>query len=322
MPPLELESNYSTTTIAQNTSQAPRNAYLFGHPIGNSLAPAFHNTIFSALNPTWHFHLLDSLNHSDFLRVMHSDDFIGAAITTPHKVTFLKEVDEVIPHAQIIGAINTIFVRLDASGQRRYIGTNTDCYGVRDALVENYPQVMGGARGKPGLVIGGGGAARSAVYALAELVGSSVIYLVNRDKSETESMIAQFQDPGFQAELLHITTVAHAEALEAPVVVIGAIPDTAPSTPGERIARDLVVAFLSKEKKGVLVDMCYTPSPRTELAQIAQKAGWTVIPGTEVMVFQGIAQDLLWTERPVEELPVQAVTGLIRDRVSLHSLQE
>ncbi|KAH0542507.1 hypothetical protein FGG08_003103 [Glutinoglossum americanum] len=307
--------SYGTTTVAQNPSQTPRNAYLFGQPIAHSLAPIFHNTIFGALNLAWRFHLFESLSFVDFLSVMHREDFIGAAITIPHKATFLKEVDELTPHAKVIGAINTVFVRCDSEGRRRYVGTNTDCFGVRDAFIKNHPQIAEKARGKPGLVLGSGGAARSAVYALAECMGCSIVYLVNRDKGETETMILQFRDVGLKAEVRHVTSVAQAAILEAPVVVVGAVPDTPPMTPEEREVREVVEAFLRNEEKGVLVDMCYSPEPWTELAKSAREAGWEVVVGTEVMIFQGIVQDMLWTERPVEEMPVQEVTKFIRDQV-------
>jgi quinate dehydrogenase len=61
--------------------------------------------------------------------------------------------------------------------------------------------------------------------------------------------------------------------------------------------------------------MCYTPDPWTELAKAARAAGWGVVVGTEVMIFQGIAQDLLWTERPLDEILVQMVAEPIRSRV-------
>jgi quinate dehydrogenase len=244
------ESGCGASAIAQGPSQTPRNAYLFGQPVAHSLAPVLHNAVFKALSLAWRFHLFESLSHADFLSVMRREDFIGAAITTPHKVAFLKEVDEVTSWARVIGAINTVFVRHDNEGKRKYIGTNTDCVGVRDALVVNHPQVAEKAKGRPGLVLGGGGAARSAVYALAECIGSSVVYLVNRDKGEAEAVVSQFRDAGFTAEVLHVTSVAQVEALEAPLVVVGAVPDAPPATSEEREAREIVKAFLGKGEKG------------------------------------------------------------------------
>jgi hypothetical protein len=41
-----------------------------------------------------------------------------------------------------------------------------------------------------------------------------------------------------------------------------------------------------------------------------------VVLGTEVMIFQGIAQDLLWTERPREDMPIQKASELVRGSVS------
>ena len=57
----------------------------------------------------------------------------------PHKITFTREVDELTEEGSVIGAINTIFMRKDHEGRTRYIGTNTDCIGVRDAFLQNCP---------------------------------------------------------------------------------------------------------------------------------------------------------------------------------------
>ena len=61
-------------------------------------------------------------------------------------------------------------------------------------------------------------------------------------------------------------------------------------TEGEKLARDIVRVMLGKEKKGAMLEMCYNPTPYTQLAAIAENEGWQVILGTEAMIWQGIAQ--------------------------------
>jgi len=69
--------------------------------------------------------------------------------------------------------------------------------------------------------------------------------------------------------------------------------------------------MLRKEPKGAMLEMCYNPTPWTELAAIATGEGWQVIPGTEALVWQGVQQDACWTGRDVEDLPVRQVQEVI-----------
>lgn len=101
----------------------------------------------------------------------------GASVTMPHKVAILKHLDGLTQEGSSVGAVNTIFVREDESGKRSYIGTNTDVIGIRDAFAYNVDASK--FHNRPALVIGGGGAARSAVYALRTWMKASSIYLVS-----------------------------------------------------------------------------------------------------------------------------------------------
>jgi quinate dehydrogenase len=81
-------------------------------------------------------------------------------------VSFGLLLDDLTEEARAIEAVNTSFVRLDKCGQRRHIGTNTDCIGIRDSILYRMPHAATMGKGRPSMVIGGGGAARSAIFAL------------------------------------------------------------------------------------------------------------------------------------------------------------
>lgn len=254
---------------------------------------------------------------------MRCDDFVGAAITIPYKIPFLREMDELTDVAKVIGAMNTVFVRLSLDGkQRRYIGTNTDCIGVRDVLLKHRPSLAAGsAGGKPAVVVGGGGAARAAVYALWKWLGFSRVYLVNRDEGEVRTMVAAFAKTDLGADmLLHVTDPTQARSLDAPVVIVSAVPDRTPETVTEKLAREIVSVFLDRGQGeggggggGLALDMCYRPKMWTEFALLAQKKGWETALGTEVMIYQAIEQDFLWTQRPVEDMPLDEVARIVTE---------
>src|ERR1700761_152757 len=107
----------------------------------------------------------------------------------PHKVAILQHLDELTPEGRDCGACNTILIRKREDGSRIYIGTNTDVVGIREAFYQNVRNPESVFQTRPGMVIGGGGAARSAVYALRRMMQCKPVYIVNRDKSEVEAVI-------------------------------------------------------------------------------------------------------------------------------------
>lgn len=96
----------------------------------------------------------------------------------PHKVAILPYLDGLTEEGRDVGAVNTLFIQEDPStGKRLYMGTNTDVIGIRDAFAYNVDASK--YENRPALIIGGGGAARSAVYALRKWMKASAIYLVS-----------------------------------------------------------------------------------------------------------------------------------------------
>ncbi|KAK4997291.1 hypothetical protein LTR66_003266 [Elasticomyces elasticus] len=289
--------------------------YLFGYPIAHSLSPLFHRTIYDALGLNWTQFPLPSTDMSHFLRLMQDPRCFGASVTMPHKIAILEHLDEMTPEGRAVGACNTLFFRQSGS-KRLLIGTNTDIIGVHEAFYKNMPDPDQVFHHRPGMVIGGGGAARSAVYALKKHMQCDAVYLVNRDKAEVDAVIAWCSEHGYGDGLLHVSTPAQAAALEGPGAIVACVPNFPPKTPEERQARAVMLAFLEKRHKGAMLEMCYHPTPWTEIAELAQARGWRVVLGTEAMIWQGLEQDKLWTGRELGELPVEKVKDVIAKQLS------
>jgi len=302
----------------------PLKTYLFGYPIAHSLAPTLHNAVFQSLSKPWTYSLYESMDRESFLNLLHADDCIGSAVTMPHKITIIPHVDDLTEEARLIQAVNTIFIRTDsATGKKKYIGTNTDTIGIREAFAQNIPESLEAGQGKPGMVLGGGGACRSAIYALWKWGGAPVIYLVNRVAHEVETIIQSFEKfPEFTCKLVHVSTVEQAEELERPVLIVGTVPDFVPREPGEIMARKITQVMLDKlardqNGKGYVLEMCYHPKIITGLYDICEKAGSRVVPGTEAMIHQGIAQDILWMEKPLADFQDAATKAALTVRQKL-----
>ncbi|KAI0102681.1 NAD(P)-binding protein [Nemania sp. FL0031] len=303
------------------TAALDRHGYIFGQKIAASLSPQFHQTIFDDLGWRWEQFRLDSADIQSFLRLLQDPKCFGASVTMPNKVAIMEHLDEMTEECREVGACNTIYFgpaedAVAGAGRRRLYGTNTDVVGVRESFYQNIADPDGVFHDRPAMVIGGGGAARSAVYALWKWMRATRIYLVNRDRSEVDAVIRECSAKGYGDSLVHVASVEQAEALEAPGAIVACVPDFPPKTPEEKTARGVIETFLKKERKGAILEMCYNPSPYTELGSIAEREGWKVILGTEAMIWQGFEQSKLWTNLELKDLPVTKCKTVIAAKVS------
>ncbi|KAF2820587.1 hypothetical protein CC86DRAFT_471169 [Ophiobolus disseminans] len=300
--------------MAPEVSHVERHGYLFGHPIAHSMSPLLHQTVYDNLGLNWSQVPLDSTDMSLFLNLIKHPQFYGASVTMPHKVAILKHLDGLTPEGRDVGAVNTLFIREDPeTGKRLFMGTNTDVIGIRESFFRNAtPESF---ENRPALVIGGGGAARSAVYALRTWMKAGTIYLVNRDASEVQAVLDECTARGYGSGLVHVATEAQAQQLEGVGAIVACVPNFTPKTAEEQEARKVLEVFLDKSHKGAILEMCYHPSPYTEIAELGQKAGWQVILGTEAMIYQGLEQDRYWTGKETAELPVAQVQSVIASKL-------
>ncbi|PWY91519.1 NAD(P)-binding protein [Aspergillus sclerotioniger CBS 115572] len=310
-------------------------AYLYGHPLLNSLSPPLHAAIYGHLGRNWIQIPLSSVCGTSetypppytrsppidkFLESIRANDkFVGSSVTMPWKVAIMPHLDDLTEDARQAGACNTIFIRKNEDGSRAYVGTNTDCIGIREALVQNSPNPAG-FQGKPALVVGGGGTARSAIYVMRKWLGASKIYIVNRDSAEVQAILEEDEQRNPSADkapLIHVTDPAVAQTLETPAAIVSGIPNYPPKTEEEIRARQVLQALLGaaddQKPKGVILEMCYHPVIWTQIAELASAAGWKVIVGSEALLWQGLEQARLWTGTDVVAVPglLDMVKGVV-----------
>ena len=285
---------------APDTSQLERAAYLVGHPIAHSKSPSMHHAIYSSLGKRWGQLLCETKDLEGFLEYLKNDPkCMGSGVTMPFKVTVIPHLDELTDEGKSIGAVNTIVIKTSPNGSRIYCGTNTDCLGIRDAFFTNVQDSP--YRGKPGLVVGGGGTCRAAVYTLQRFMGCSPIYIINRDAAEVHAVLQECRARGLGENLVYVSSLEQARNLQHPGAVVSAVPDFTPATESEMTVREILSHFLNGDEHGALLEMCYHPSPDTEIAKLATQAGWQVIGGVEAMIGQGLAQARLWTGIEIDD---------------------
>ncbi|KAJ9099474.1 hypothetical protein QFC20_005685 [Naganishia adeliensis] len=303
----------TTSTTLQDAKNGPhKETYLLGYPLRRTYAPYLHNTLTRVTG-------VDRTYSKVELQRWHSA-FSGAVESGRlWRGGYYDHLDELTPEGRAIGACNTVYWQTAPDGSRKLVGHNTDCFGIKRALESiAEPEFREKSRGRPALVIGGGGTVRAAIYALHKFFGVSTIYIVNRDESEVEAVVKGFTDspiPGFEPTIVHAKTAAQAQELDAVAYVVGAVPCFPPVTEAEIAARETVLAFMNKPEPGVMLEMCYAPKPWTDLAKQFQSNGWKVVTGDQAMIWQGVEQQKVWLNCSEEELPVQEVVAMVTEQV-------
>src|SRR5689334_12505010 len=151
--------------------QPLRRLGVLGWPVGHSRSPAMHEAAFRALDlGGWRYQKLPVPPElfADAVAALPRSGFVGANVTVPHKELALHLADEASETAAGVGAANTLTFRADGA----MAAENTDVGGLLAAM----PAPV---EGKRVLVLGAGGSARAAVYALVQ-AGASKVSVLNR----------------------------------------------------------------------------------------------------------------------------------------------
>lgn len=248
-----------------------KNCKLFGviaDPVRHSISPAVHNRALQAkrLDGLYLPFLVAPLQLKDFFGFAEKLPLQGFSVTIPHKQRVIRYLDAVDPLSKRIGAVNTVWRK---AGKWR--GTNTDAAGVRVPLEK---RVRVG--GKSVLVVGNGGAARSAAFTLADAGAQVSITGRNPDRVRALAkacggtpIAPEAAEQGSFEILVHATSV-------------GMWPHGDECFFHERIPGELVF------------DLVYTPH-RTRLIEMAEAQGRTTICGIEMFVEQALQQFELFT---------------------------
>jgi 3-dehydroquinate dehydratase/shikimate dehydrogenase len=257
---------------------------VIGDPIGHSLSPLLHNTAFRARKFDAVFVPFLVRNLRDFLSAIRGFGVAGISVTIPHKEKILRFLDDCDPLAARIGAVNTIVIR----GGGRLYGYNTDYVGVLRSLEKRMR--LAGSRV---LLLGAGGAARAAAFALAQ--AGSIVCLCGRRPEHARAL----------ARAVGGQVVARGDLKHE---FFDTIVNCTPIGMHPHGGSPLGSAELNCR---IVMDMVYRPR-ETQLLQMARRKGIEVIPGLEMFLAQGFAQYEIWTgERAPEGAMHRAVVSAL-----------
>ena len=266
-------------------------AGVLGWPVRHSRSPAMHEAAYTAVGlEGWRYQLLPVPPEllAETVRALPGAGFAGANVTIPHKRAALALADTAREAARAIGAANTLTF---ADGAIQ--ADNTDAPGLLAALTAAGAE-LAGARA---VVLGAGGSARAAVWAL-RAAGAAEVLVWNRTPQRARALA---QDLGARAvEAAEVTKLAGRVLVNC--TPVGLDPDDDPFT-----ALPLAEADLGAY--AWVADLAYEAG-ETRLAAAARAAGCAVVDGLEVLVRQGALSFERWTSR---QAPLEAMRDAVRD---------
>jgi shikimate dehydrogenase len=257
-----------------------------GWPVAHSRSPAMQNAALAAAGlADWRYVALPLPPElfAETVRALPAAGFRGVNVTIPHKQAALAVADRAADAAREIGAANTLVFEPDGA----IVADNTDAPGLIAAMGEACDPAGRGA-----LVLGAGGAARAAVWALLR-AGADPVEVWNRTPERARALTASLggravEQPSTAEIVVNCTSVGLAD----PDATFKALPLQADSLGAG----------------SCVVDMVYRDGG-TRLLEAARTRGAVVIDGLEILIAQGAASFERWTGRTA---PRQAMREAVR----------
>jgi shikimate dehydrogenase len=264
---------------------------VLGWPVAHSRSPAMHNAALRELGmKDWHYQALPVPEElfAETVRALGQAGFVGANVTIPHKQAALALTDRASVAARAIGAVNTLTFAPDGT----IAAENTDAPGLIAAL----EQLAGLPAALSALVLGAGGSARAAVWALRE-AGAREVSVWNRTSERAAELARELgarvvDRPGRADLLVNCTSVGLERSASEPEGL-----------------NQLGLTFDQVGEYSYVVDLVYR-SGATPLLAAAREHGARTLDGLEILVTQGALSFELWTGR---RAPLEVMREAARD---------
>lgn len=290
----------------------PLQFYTLGANVSYSLSPCMHNIAYEFTGMPHIFSAEPCSTMEDLNRICSDASFGGATLTTPFKVTVVPHLKIKSHHATAIGAVNVLlplrgktnFILDHANSRNKsgvtneFYGDNTDWLSIFTCLQRNIsPRNYVRASKTTGMVIGAGGQARAAIYAMIQL-GCRNIFIFNRTVQNAQVVAAHFNNwarkQGMTPHKGGTTQVCHVlpsisegwpEGYEQPTMIVSCVPAT--GVDGKLPADfEMPIQWLRSPTGGVVLELAYEPlnTPLVVQMQVYRDTvnpSWVVVDGLE-----------------------------------------
>lgn len=277
-----------------SASAGPQRAAVLGDPVEHSRSPILHNAGYEAAGLAgWHYEKIRcTAEQLPELVDARGEEFSGFSVTMPGKFAALAYADETTDRAAAIGSANTL-VNL---GQGRWRADNTDCDGVVGALAEA-GATAGVLAGGRAVVVGAGGTARPAIWALSELGIRHLTVIARSDRGLAVKNLAEQCGMTFELVLFDEGGQRLAEICAAADALVSTVPSAALEpvcsvADGSEMNYAQILALAPR-----IVDVIYDPWP-TPLFTAAQTHGHSAVGGLSMLLHQAFGQFEQFTHRP------------------------
>ncbi len=264
---------------------------LIGFPVSHSLSPKIQNAALKGCGLDGEYSLFpiapdDMKGLKELLDRVRSGEITGLNVTIPHKQNVIPFINELMPTAQAIGAVNIIYMK-----ENNLIGDNTDAAGflsdLKKFLAESPSPILGeglGVREKTVLVLGAGGSARSVIYALCN--DGWKVTIAARRMEQAQQLIHSFSNCQLQIPrdetFLPLLSSFHLIVNTTP---LGMTPNFNQSPLPENV-------ILSKHT--LIYDLVYNPR-ETKLVRDARAQGLHATTGLGMLIEQAALSFTIWT---------------------------
>ena len=273
---------------------------LIGNPVEHSLSPIMHNAAIKFLGLDLIYIAIPCKNE-DFKIVLNALKKINCAglnITIPFKEKAFNLCDDVSPIAKHVKAVNTLKVNHNSE----WSGTNTDV----DGFI--YPIKNLNLSAKKAVIVGSGGAARSAVQGLIDLKLSEIL-IISRNESNLKKFLNDFKN--FQSVKGCLTNNKNTDDLiNEANLIINATPVGMKNFNENYEEIPFGKNFWhSLNPKTTIYDLVYNPKI-TKLLRFAENKGCQIIDGSEMLIAQGAKSLSYWTG--IQDIPIETMKQAIK----------
>lgn len=279
--------NVESIQTTNSNTQTIQKFALIGYPLGHSLSEYIHTAGFKSLGINATYELIETPPEklSDTVKYLKSNGYTGFNVTIPLKLAVTMFLDEIDSSANTVNAINTVMI----DTQTKFLkGYNTDATGFKKAIPQGFALC-----GKIAGILGTGGAARAAICALAQSQVKE-IKLYTRNVANCiellEYLRKTYQSVEFNAyqidrirDLSEINILVNA----TPIGMQGVSADYTPVEEPE---------LLTLPADALVYDVIYNPK-KTKLIQIAQRHNYQTVTGMDMLVYQALEAQRIWTGR-------------------------
>ncbi len=257
---------------------------LIGYPLGHSLSKVIHEAGFKSLGIEASYDILETPPDSlvDRIKWLKVNGYKGFNVTIPLKLPISLFVNEVDKYADLARAVNTVYIEADKS----LMAYNTDVIGFKRAIPSDI-----NLTGKKVAILGTGGAAHAACVALTECQVKEIAFFTRNIPNSIELMnYVRRKFPSIDFNVYQIENIRSLEEYSmlvntTPIGMLGKAGDMSPVE---------IETLQTLNNDAIVYDVIYNPK-KTILIKNAQKLGLRTITGLDMLIFQAVAAQQIWT---------------------------